>query len=567
MSSEFESGNSVDDDSGSTVIVSPAETPPETHSVQIPGYEIIQSLGKGGMGMVYLARQIGVLEREVALKTILPKHEDEVFRSYFLREGQRQAKLHHPNILPIFSAGESGELLYLSVYYARNGSLRDRMDAKEINSKQAADIVCDVLSALHHAHSELDVPMAHLDIKPENILFDGDNVFLADFGIAKLLAEEGTVMGVVAGDPRYWPPEQQLDQATTKSDIYALGVMFFEMLSGKRPEANLRSVTTSAQEKALARKLPTDARLFAPLIAKCLNPNTEARPDADLLRRDLRRLITPRQAPRKVIASALLLLLFGIGLSQPGFREFVQDRWAAAFPAPTYPVTFSLTPVNGKLWVDGQEEPLRNFALTEGEHRVVAVAPGHLGKSYLIEVDEDSAPFELELLATPEASDTEYQRFISSFDGSDRSHDMEWREPTLKNVVDLDRMEQEASAEFDLRVEELEALAFAGDEIAATSLFYAAFEGIGVPDGPKTLMQGLVAASEKGYPVASLLRALYIVQTLLEEDQTFNLNPYAFEEVETLLLRVAEQGMPETASLIAQVAGITSIEESRNQGQ
>ena len=184
-------------------------------AVAVPGFTIIRSLGKGGMGMVYLARQQGVLERDVALKTILPKHEDEVFRSYFLREGRRQAKLHHPNILPIFAAGEAGDLLYLSVYYARDGSLRDRMDAKVLTLPRAVEIVGDVLAALHHAHCELDVPMAHLDVKPENILFDGDNVFLADFGIAKILAEEGTMMGVVAGDPRYWPPEQQIDKATT----------------------------------------------------------------------------------------------------------------------------------------------------------------------------------------------------------------------------------------------------------------------------------------------------------------------------------------------------------------
>lgn len=531
----------------------------EPVSVEVPGYEIIKSLGKGGMGMVYLARQVGVLERDVALKTILPKHEDEMFRSYFLREGKRQAQLHHPKILPIFTAGEAGDMLYLSVYYARNGSLRDRMDTNAIDTHRAVEIVCDVLSALHHAHSELDAPMAHLDVKPENILFDGDNVFLADFGIAKMLAEEGTVMGFVAGDPRYWPPEQQLDKATTKSDIYALGIMFFEMLAGERPEASLRSVTTSAQAKVLTRKLPPEARIFGPLIAKCLNPNLAARPDAEQLHQELKQLSTPRQIPRKVIAVAIAILVIGIGVSQPDARKALHERWLQAFPPPTYPVEFELQPANGKLWVDGQEEPLRHFLLATGEHRVAAVAPGHVGETFLIEVSDVGGPYKVELSQTFEANDAEYRRFIDSFDGSDKAYAMDWREPSLGNVVELDRLEKESPSAFEDRVDELLSLAAAGDSVAATSLFYAAFEGIGVPDGPKKLMQGLVNASENGYPIASLLRALYIVQSLLEAEQTFNSNPYAFEEVETLLRRVADQGMPETAAMIANVAGITTL--------
>ena len=528
-------------------------------SVEGPGYEIVKSLGKGGMGMVYLAREVGMLEREVALKTILPKHEDELFRSYFLREGNRQAKLHHPNILPIFTAGEAGELLYLSVYYARSGSLRERMEAGEVSVAHAVEIVCDVLSALHHAHSEIDIPMAHLDIKPENILFDGDNAFLADFGIAKLIAEEGTAMGVVAGDPRYWPAEQQLDKATTKSDIYALGVMFFELLCGVRPEAELRNINNAAHSKALARALPVEARIYAPAIGRCLNPNPAARPSADVLAQELRRLANPRQLKRSLLASIASVLLIATALGQPSIREGISELWVKTFPPPAYEVEFSLNPVSGKLWVDGQEEPLRKLSLSEGEHRVAAVAPGYVGETLLINVDAESSGFTIALATSAAATDDEYQRFINSFDGSDRSHQMEWTEPTLRNLVELDRMEAAAPEAFEQRIDELVALSGAGDSIAATSLFYASFEGLAVRDTPKELMQGLVAAADRGYPVASLLRALYIVQTLLEEEQTFNKNPYAFEEVESLLAQVASDGLPETAKLVAQVAGIPSL--------
>ena len=539
------------------------EAPPESESVDIPGYEVIRALGKGGMGMVYLARQLGVLEREVALKTILPKHEDEVFRRYFLREGKRQAKLHHPNILPIFTAGEAGDSLYLSVYYARDGSLRDRMDAKLVDVARAAGIICDVLSALHHAHCELDVPIAHLDVKPENILFDGDNAFLADFGIAKILAEDATVVGVVAGDPRYWPPEQQLNQASTKSDIYATSIMFFEMLTGERPEAGLRAITSSAQTKALAAKMPQEARVFAPLIAQCFNPDPTARPDAGFLVEEIRRLSRPRQLSRKILASAAFVLLLGVALSQPAVRDGLRDRWLQAFPPPSYAVAFSLTPSSSRLWVDGAEEPLHRFSLTEGEHRIVAVAPGYLGESFVVNVEADQGPLQISLTPMPAASDEEYLAFINIFDGSDQSHAMDWREPTLRNLVALDRLEQSSPEEFGRLIDELDSLAFAGDAVAATSLFYAAFEGIETRDGPKTLMQGLVGASEAGYPVASLLRALYIVQSLLDAQQTFNSNPYAFEEVETLLTQVASQGLPKTAALVARVAGINSLDSTQ----
>lgn len=546
------------DNATETVLV--AEEAPVT--VEIPGYEILRSLGKGGMGMVYLARQVGVLERDVALKTILPKHVDDVFRAYFLREGQRQAKLHHPNILPIFTAGEAGDLLYLSVYYARNGSLRERLEAGSLDQSQTVEIVCDVLSALNHAHSELDVPMAHLDIKPENILFDGDNVFLADFGIAKILAEEGTAMGVVAGDPRYWPPEQQINKATTKSDIYALGIMFFEMLAGERPPSELRSIASTPQAKALARKLPPDARKYGSLIASCLSPNPAARPDAAMLAKALRQLSTPRGISRRVLAWAAVVVLSVIAVSQPVVREEIRDRWVSAFPAATHPVVFTLSPSQGKLWVDGQAEPLRRLSLSEGEHRVVAVAPGYVGESTLLDVADNAATVAIDLEPMPEPRDGELLRFINSFDGTDKSHAMSWHEPTLQNVVELDRLEGTDTQAFAQNVASLASLATAGDAVAATSLFYAAFEGIDVSGRPKALMPGLVVASESGYSLATLLRALFVVQTLLEANETFSSNPHAFEEVQALLRRAAEQGLPETAALVAGVAGISPAQQA-----
>ena len=338
--------------------------------------------------------------------------------------------------------------------------------------------------------------------------------------------------------------------------------MFFEMLSGERPGPELRSITTLTQQKALARQLPAEARVFAPLIARCLNPNMAARPDAADLAAELKRLTSPRPPLGRVASWVFVVLVVGIGISQPAARDAIRERWTTMFPLPQHPAAFSLSPENSKLWIDGQAEPLRNLRLSEGEHRVVAVAANHIGETVLLRVDDGGAEVAFDLAPQPAADDTELQRFITSFDGSDAAHEMTWREPTLINVVTLDRLEAGDPKAFEDRVEELQALAAAGDAVAATSLFYAAFEGIGVPDGPKKLMQGLVVASDDGYAMASLLRALYVVQSLLEAEETFNNNPYAFAEVESLLRRAAEQGLPETAARVASVAGIRSLDEA-----
>jgi len=563
MKEQHPSSTQEDDGNDGTVVI---DVVTET-TLEIPGYEMIETLGRGGMGMVYRARQTDMLDREVALKTILPRHEDMMFRRYFLKEGQRQAQLHHPNILPIFTAGEAGQVLYLSMYYARDGSLRDRIDGASLTVEQSVDIVCSVLAALHHAHKDLDAPLAHLDVKPENILFDGENVFLADFGIAKTLAEDATVIEGAAGDPRYWPPEQRNNEASTKSDIYALGIMFFEMLSGQRPSAAVRTISNRTQAKALAAELPQGAKKFAPLIAQCLQADPQGRPDADTMRRELKTLIAPRRFSVTIVAAGLVVLALAIALSQPIVHESFRDGWTTLFPPESRLMTFSLAPANGQLWIDGQEEALRSLSLAEGEHRVVAVADGYIGESSLINVGEDPTAVAFELQPVPAADDDEYQRFINSFDGSDQVHTMDWNDPTLLNLAILDRLESDNPGLFRDRINELRALATAGDAVAATSLFYAAFEGLKITGGPKPLVPGLINASEDGYALASLLRALYVIQTLFEAKQTFNDNPYAFEEVEALLERAANQGLAQAAAWVGEVAGVRQPEGAKAGGR
>lgn len=532
----------------------------ESLGSSIPGYEIIRTLGRGGMGMVYLARQLDVLDREVALKTVLPVHTGDVFRSYFLKEGQRQAQLHHPNILPIFAAGEAEGTLYLSMYYARDGSLRERIDEQSLSLNEIVDIGDRILSALQHAHSELESPMAHLDVKPENILFDGENVFLADFGIATSFAEDATVIAGTAGDPRYWPPEQQIGEASTRSDLYAFGLMFYELLTGTRPGADLKQITSRQQVKALADSMPSASRACAPVIGRCLHPDPAARPDASEVREELRQAFAPKKSRALMIVALVTTLAAGALISQPVVRLELQEAYEKLFPRETFAMKFTISPDNGRLWLDGQEEALRSVSLKEGEHRMVVVAEGYVGQTDLIQVEADKPSATVSLDPIPPASDGEYLRFFEAFDGSTRAYTMDWSDPTLQNLILLDRLEKEDQAKFREREQDLVALAGAGDAVAATTLFYAAFEGIEVRDGPKALMQGLISASDEGYAVASLLRALFVLQSLLEAGETFNKNPYAFEEVATLLTRAAQQGLPEAAERVATIAGIGPLE-------
>lgn len=216
--------------------------PPEIEEVRaaFPQYEIVDLIGCGGMGAVFRARQPH-LDRLVALK-ILPPDLAALpeFADRFLREGQVLAKLNHPNIVSIFDFGESAGLFYLLMEYIDGANLREAMRAGRFSPEQALQIVPQVCEALQFAHDE---GVLHRDIKPENILLDAKGrVKIADFGIAKLFGESagpglGLTRGAVPGTPHYMAPEQieHTAEIDHRADIYSLGVVFYEMLTGELP--------------------------------------------------------------------------------------------------------------------------------------------------------------------------------------------------------------------------------------------------------------------------------------------------------------------------------------------
>lgn len=194
-------------------------------------YEIRQELGHGGMGTVYHAYDPS-FDRDIAIKIVPPQPH---FRERFVREACAIARLEHPAIVPVYDVGEENGTPYLVMRYMTGGTLSSRIPAAGMTVEAAAPIVARIAAALDEAHAR---GIVHRDLKPGNILFDqrGD-AYVSDFGIAKLLTESAALTGSgVIGTPMYMSPEQASGaDLDGRSDIYSLGVMLYEMLTGRPP--------------------------------------------------------------------------------------------------------------------------------------------------------------------------------------------------------------------------------------------------------------------------------------------------------------------------------------------
>ncbi len=201
------------------------------------GYQVVGHPKSGGMASVYKAYQPS-LDRYVALKVMSPTlTNDPVFVQRFYEEARRTARLEHPNIVPIYDIGQTPNgALFIAMRYVDGLSLQELLSREHpLDTIRAARIIAQVSSALDHAHGW---GIIHRDVKPSNIMVEnGDRVTLMDFGIAKLIGESQlTRQGAIVGTPKYLSPEQASgQQADHRSDIYALGVVFYEMLAGRAP--------------------------------------------------------------------------------------------------------------------------------------------------------------------------------------------------------------------------------------------------------------------------------------------------------------------------------------------
>jgi serine/threonine protein kinase len=244
--------------SGDTPAAQPP-LPPEQIAPHFPQLEILECLGRGGMGVVYKARQKS-LNRLVALKLLAPERvRDAKFAERFAREAQALAALNHPNIVTIYDFGQAGGFYYLLMEFVDGLNLRQLLRTRKFTPEEALAIVPPLCDALQFAH---DRGIVHRDIKPENLLLDKTGkVKVADFGIAKML---GTVNGngisggsaspenvtqSVVGTPSYSAPEQKTDpqRVDSRADIYSLGVVFYEMLTGELPGKQLQPPSRKVQ--------------------------------------------------------------------------------------------------------------------------------------------------------------------------------------------------------------------------------------------------------------------------------------------------------------------------------
>jgi serine/threonine protein kinase len=260
-------------------------------------YRIERLLGRGGMGAVYLAHELA-LDRDVAIKVLPPERAgSREVRERFRREARTAARLSHPNIVPLYTFGEVAGLVYFVMGYVAGESLAARLQTRgPVDADEARILLAAICDALDYAHRQ---GIVHRDIKPDNILLDAASgtPLLTDFGIAKAAAADTqlTTVGQLMGTPDYMSPEQAsgISEIGPRSDLYSLGVLAYELVSGRRPfggattvDALMQRLTQEPQPlRVVAPDVDGD---FAAAINRCLQRDPALRwPDARSLRETL----------------------------------------------------------------------------------------------------------------------------------------------------------------------------------------------------------------------------------------------------------------------------------------
>ncbi len=339
---------------GETETRRPGFIPPTVEELarNFPQLEILSVIGQGGMGAVYKVRQ-PKLNRIAALKILPPTISNEpAFAQRFTREAQALAQLNHPGIVTLYEFGESNGQFYFLMEFVDGVNLRQLLQAERVSAREALAIVPQICDALQFAH---DQGVVHRDIKPENILLDRrGRVKVADFGLAKLVGTEGessggqgtaqfgslTESGKVMGTPQYMPPEQRENPAEVdhRADIYALGVVFYQMLTGELPGKPIVPPSRACG------KVHVDVRLDE-IVLRALQQKPELRyQQASVLRTEVETVATsltsapgagasaqaasPQPSFKLTAAVGTAWLLLGLGLLLLGnFSEVASGWW------------------------------------------------------------------------------------------------------------------------------------------------------------------------------------------------------------------------------------------------
>ena len=280
---------------------------------QIPGYRIERILGKGATATVYLAIQES-LDRRVALKILSAQLvKDPAFNKRFIKEGKTVARLAHPHIVTVYDTGSHQTVFYIAMEYLECGSLKERIKAG-LTPEAALQVLGQIAQALGYAHRQHCI---HRDLKPANILFrDAETAVLSDFGIAKNLEDKTqlTAAGWRIGTPNYMSPEQAMGKPVdARSDLYSLGILFYEMLTGTRPYKGADAFETALLHvKAPVPILPEPLKHFQPVLDRLLakDPSTRFASAEELIQ-----TLQPVRAPET-------------GASRPGVER--SRRWLLA---------------------------------------------------------------------------------------------------------------------------------------------------------------------------------------------------------------------------------------------
>jgi eukaryotic-like serine/threonine-protein kinase len=334
--------------------------PPANGLPQVPGYEVEAVLGRGGMGVVYKARHLA-LKRTVALKMLAAGHPHPAERARFRAEAEAVARLQHPNIVQIHEVGEAADRPFIALEFVAGGSLAERLAGQPLPPRDAARLVAALAEAMHLAHSR---NLVHRDLKPANVLLAGEadtpvgqrQPKVTDFGLVRQLdADSGqTFDGVVMGTPSYMAPEQAEGRARfagPAADVYALGAILYECLTGRPPFEGATPLETLEQVRSREPAAPSSLNRQAPrdletICLKCLRKEPERRySSAQELADDLGRFVRSepvaarpvgvaervrKWAWRRPAAAGLLaavVLLVAVGGTG---TWLVSQQWAAA---------------------------------------------------------------------------------------------------------------------------------------------------------------------------------------------------------------------------------------------
>lgn len=323
--------------------------------LDIPNFKIIKEIGQGGMAKVYLGEQLEP-KRKVAIKIVSPSSNDPKILDDLKQEGDTVAQFNHPNIVTVFACGVVEKHYFLAMEILPGGDLKQKLDENTLEDAEVLKIMKEISSALAHSHHRKTL---HRDIKPENIMFNEEGqAVLLDFGIAKAQGKvsEFTRIGAVVGTPHYMSPERALGKdIDERSDLYALGVVMYEMLIGKKLfEGDDTFAISYAHVHEPPPNLPEEKSALQPILDKLLAKSADDRyQSADQLTSILDKWIRRLESSQSSATQ--------------GFMPIAEQSKSSKMIIMALTVVIALGVIGAGTWYSMQKVEIKNQNLTAGQ--------------------------------------------------------------------------------------------------------------------------------------------------------------------------------------------------------